>query len=708
MFGAVDVDASATSDDGFRVEHREESEHRSQTEDVRELDDHTTEVRRKQETEFRLDEVKVKDSSPRPVTFEEMRALIEAEFSASGDGDIELEIGREITTEEFTTTQREHTTTEPTTGESKTEVTTTESHSREETTVKPPWNRVPVVEAQTEGAAVDETIPAAVAVDVSLSSAPPLSVDVSMEADVSGSVDAAIVGPSVSLKGPEVSVTQPPALVTTDLYTYLTSPLQSGGDESAGVGLSASADVSGKPKGGGKLFGKLKLNKKKPKPAALKAGAEVEVKVSDDSSKDGDDAGSLSSLQKKPQADVEMTVEAGGDALPEAVAATAAGGRSRKHHEVKHKKHIIEEVVLEDTDTFYEEYDLKRPRLVIGGRKKKAGKENAIPEPERRRSTGELPSPIVTEPSGPRAISVTNVSSDQQVTFVVNYDLPARAVRKSPKDRWSWTLPTFKASGKGSESPSVSESSTAKEKKPKTGSVRQEEVVVEDTGLFTDSSSDKKKWGFRFKKPQLRAGHTEGVEPTTETVTFIVQPDPGSSYVKVEPRQEEQDSPSPMDNDETKDRPHSGIELPKFKLFDRKHGKSANEEEGEIETVTYVVEQPSDVDASAQVAGGGHGGIELPKVKLPDIHLPDIHFGVKGSSKKGDGNVESTETVTYVVEHQPSIPEGDAEGSTDVDGKVEARGGFECRSSSCSTGSTENRQYKAKLSLNQWTCSRRK
>jgi hypothetical protein len=153
----------------------------------------------------------------------------------------------------------------------------------------------------------------------------------------------------------------------------------------------------------------------------------------------------------------------------------------------------------------------------------------------------------------------------------------------------------------------------------------------------------------------------DGNVESTETVTYVVEHQPsipegdaeGSTDVngKVEAR--------------------GGFEMPKFKLFHRKHGEPSAQ--GEVVVEPMDVQSP-EVDASAQAEG--HGGIELPKLKLPDIHLPDIHFGVKGSSKKGDGNVESTETVTYIVQ-QPEVPAAEADGSADVDGKVEARGGFE-------------------------------
>ena len=197
--------------------------------------------------------------------------------------------------------------------------------------------------------------------------------------------------------------------------------------------------------------------------------------------------------------------------------------------------------MLEDSDKFYEEMH-KRPRLFIRP-KKTADKENVEPVVERRRSTGELPIPEV-----PQTGSASNVSSEELIKFVVQYDLSAaKSDEIEPKEKKRWTMPVF-ATGGGGEP-------TTEHKRP---GDKQEEVVVEDEDLFTDTSLERK--GFRFRKKKTH----QPVEPHSETVTYIVQGDQPGAYVKVEPRIEAEEE------GELKASPFGSIEFPKWKLFERK------------------------------------------------------------------------------------------------------------------------------------------
>jgi hypothetical protein len=90
--------STATDADGFRVEHRYETESVSRSKEVRDLSDDCTELRLRETKEVTLEELKTKDVETRPATFEELRALLEAQF----DGKDEVEIAREVVVDEFT------------------------------------------------------------------------------------------------------------------------------------------------------------------------------------------------------------------------------------------------------------------------------------------------------------------------------------------------------------------------------------------------------------------------------------------------------------------------------------------------------------------------------------------------------------------------------------------------------------------------------
>jgi len=129
-------------------------------------------------------------------------------------------------------------------------------------------------------------------------------------------------------------------------------------------------------------------------------------------------------------------------------------------------------------------------------------------------------------------------------------------------------LPIF-TTGKSDETPDVGGDPTA-EKKRRTGD-KQEEVVVEDEGLFTDTSLERK--GFRFRKKNA----DQPAEPQSETVTFIVHEDQPGSYIKVEPQMEVEGGDVSTD---AKTGLHGSIEFPKLKLFERKQ-KTSSSEDGE-------------------------------------------------------------------------------------------------------------------------------
>lgn len=91
-------------DEGYRVEHRYETECISRSREVRDLCEDCTELRMHESKEVTLQEVKVKEGEIRPATQEEIRALLEAQF----DGKEEIEISREVVIEEFTRVESHH------------------------------------------------------------------------------------------------------------------------------------------------------------------------------------------------------------------------------------------------------------------------------------------------------------------------------------------------------------------------------------------------------------------------------------------------------------------------------------------------------------------------------------------------------------------------------------------------------------------------
>jgi len=93
-----------TDDEGYRVEHRFETESVSRCKEVRDLTDESTELRMRETKEVTLEELKTRDGELRPATAEELRALLEAQW----DGCDEVEISREVVVEEFNRLESQH------------------------------------------------------------------------------------------------------------------------------------------------------------------------------------------------------------------------------------------------------------------------------------------------------------------------------------------------------------------------------------------------------------------------------------------------------------------------------------------------------------------------------------------------------------------------------------------------------------------------
>ena len=495
----VDVDS-----DGYRVEQRTETEQCSQTEEERELEDgRAKETRRHQVKEVRLEEVKSRESEPRPATAEEIRALLDAEFSGTGGGGgggAEIQTSHEITVEEFTRVERKHEKTDGGTGDKQTETTTTEGRRTELVSEQPQWKMK-----------TEKSLEATESSPKQLISLPIVS------ADAQGRVDASLPQATVEVVAPSVA-------------------------------LSTQAAAK-PPKSKGGFFSKFKL--------APKGKGVAEV---------GDAPGAEAAVGGAPSKP-DVTGEVGAEPMDVSadVSAEVSTDWLSKHHKVKQKRHVIEEVVLEDSDKFYEEAQ-KRPKLFLR-EKKKADKENVEPVVERRRSTGEVP---VVSAVSPQTESAANASSEELLRFVVEYDLPASKLDENvPKGKKRWTMPIF-TTGKKDETADVG-GEPAADKKRKTGE-KQEEVVVEEEDLFTDTSPERKGFGFLKMKPG------QAVEPQIETVTYIVRGPPPGSYVKVEPSMEADEGGDLSTN--AKAGLHGSIEFPKLKMFERKQ-KTPSSEDGE-------------------------------------------------------------------------------------------------------------------------------
>jgi len=91
-------------EEGYRVEHRFETESVSRCKEVRDLADESTELRMHETKEVTLEELKTRDGETRPATAEELRALLEAQW----DGCDEVEISREVVVEEFNRVESQH------------------------------------------------------------------------------------------------------------------------------------------------------------------------------------------------------------------------------------------------------------------------------------------------------------------------------------------------------------------------------------------------------------------------------------------------------------------------------------------------------------------------------------------------------------------------------------------------------------------------
>jgi len=94
----------ATDEEGYRVEHRFETESVSRCKEVRDLADDSTELRMCETKEVTLEELKTRDGETRPATADELRALLEAQW----DGCDEVEVSREVVVEEFNRVESQH------------------------------------------------------------------------------------------------------------------------------------------------------------------------------------------------------------------------------------------------------------------------------------------------------------------------------------------------------------------------------------------------------------------------------------------------------------------------------------------------------------------------------------------------------------------------------------------------------------------------
>ena len=582
--------------DGYRVEQRTESEQLSQTEEARELEDgRAKETRRHHVKEVRLEEVKSRESEPRPATVEEMRALLGVEFSG-GDG-AEIQTSHEITVEEFTRVERRHAKMDSGTGDTQTETTTTESRRTELVSEQPQWkltagkSEPPREEAEARTTAPEQ-----------LMSLPIVSTEAQASVDVSlPQATAEVAAPAVTVSAQE------PAKPS-------------------------------KSKGGG-IFGKFKL---RSKGKGADEVHDIEAEAAASAEKKADVAGAES---EEPM-DVSAEVPSG-----------PSTEWTSEHHKVKHKRHVIEEVVLEDSDKFYEEV-YKRPRLFIRG-KKKEDKENVEPVVERRRSTGEV---VVPAFQAPQAASAPSGSSEELVKFVVEYDIAASKLDETvPEGKKRWTMPIF-TTGKRDEGPDAGGETTA-EKKRKAGD-KQEEVVVEDEGLYTDTSLERK--GFRFRKKKA----DQPTEQESETVTFIVHGEQPGAYVKVEPRMEVEEGGDV--STDAKTGLHGSIEFPKFKLFERKQ-KTSSSEDGETPSpktggrkwIPNIHLRPKYAKFGKLSAKGDsvnyhstfaalHKDTSPQEIRWPRLK---VHFGGKyvmtPEVSTDEGKVE---TETYVIEHIEQLP----------------------------------------------------
>jgi len=658
---------------GYRIEQRSETEQRSQTKEVREIEGRT-EVSLKDSKEIKLEEVKSKETV-RKATPEELRALLEAEF----DGKDEVQLSKEITVEEFTRLETKHRKTVD--GELKTDVTSSEEHKSDEVREGPQWLRQ-ITSGHDEGQPSTESEPLHDAptgksqVAHLEASLPQVTVDVPL-ISISGSSNLEAVGPNISGNESKLSG---------DINT-----------PTAGITLESSIENGrGKPKSTG-VRGMFK--KRKP----TKSQSEENI-------------GASAKLDEGASGGISMTNLKG---VPEF------------HHEVKHKRHVIEEVIIEDCDKYYEKQEKHARTLPIPKLKKKLHSPKIVIQPteERRRSTGDVLPMDVSPATG----SVQNMSA-QQVTFLVEYEKPSSKtdlrLPSAPKFNKEWN-PFGKKTGidtdvdvslkrphqdeivvfdrkKKSETPEeityvVEHEGHTDAKLPrikdqvgagvslslpdvKIKTSKQEEVIIDEPNIVTDKPSTGWKPHFGFKMPSQKAQmklDADLPDPNAQSITFIVQgPQPTESLEAIESHEDK-----------------SGFRMPSIHMPDinfpslKRSGKgpnaalSASADIEVPEAKTYVVEGNLP-EANINIKGEGgikvkgrkqeeqvidgeytvedDTGFRMPTVSLPDINLPSLKFSGKAPKAKTGVDVSvpvadvdvstEPEKITYVV--QGELPSG--------------------------------------------------
>jgi len=361
--GSHDVDV-----DGYRIEQRSETEQRSQTKEVRELNDRT-EISLKDAKQIKLEEVKSKETV-RKATPEEIRAVLEAEY----DGRDEVQISKEITMEEFSRLETKHQ--KIVDGELKTEVTSSEEHKSDEVREGPEWKKPQI----TSGAGSDVRSP--------------------QSDDI---IQASIQAPQLEASLPQVNISMPTISVQGGSHMGITRPQISG--NLTNVGADSNVSLSGPSSAAGSGENLMDIGLK----AKVKGGKGMFGK------------GKSPKSQSNESVDSGARLDLSGSGV---LSLTNPDGVSGRHHEVKHKRHVIEEIIIEDSDKYYEQQDTRGRTLPTPKKKKKVPPGIEVtPTEERRRSTGEVTPMDIDIKTG----SVQNVASDE-VTFMVGYAPPSSKV----------------------------------------------------------------------------------------------------------------------------------------------------------------------------------------------------------------------------------------------------------------------------------------
>ena len=579
--------------DGYHVEERAQSEEYHQTKDVRD-DGDRTEIHIREGKVVKLEEVKTRETI-RLASDDEVRALTFADF----EGLDEIEAGTEVTLEEYIKKEVRHEKTVD--GEPVIEISMSEERKSEEVKEDPQWKK-----------------------DLSLfpDSENGIDASTSIEFDQGPITETVVVSSQASsFASPAVDVALTPGSLA----------LSASGAADANVSIirdptdvKLETSAHGKPKRLNGLFGKKKSGKdqNKGKQSVAAAGA------------------------------VDMEMETDGVDKENEVHDYS----SSRRHEIKHKRHIIEEVVIEDSDKFYEKQE-KRPKMFHKGtleRKKESPLETSHEAAFIETGSVELKPPNVSL----HAESLPNISAAESVTYVVDYDQQASGSvyleghdDKSLSEKYKWySFPRKRVTGK---TPVSASKSLQKQSKTKS----QEEIVIFD-GPDVDKTD--RKWGLKFGK---WTGQTASIPETvsTEQVTFVVDNEPVGGVASTEHDlpvtsaethtfvvQSEQANPS-----------ISGLAHPGKITVKEKHVVKADVEP---ETVTFVVEQ------------------DLPEMEVDqnkdEKHSLGLLGKIGGRAHEKDTSKTSlhSETVTYVVQtdFQKAELDNDKERSWGLSGKLGA------------------------------------